>query len=523
MVMNIDSLILPKYQKMVNNLREVIKFDSQWEELNNLAYNECLVENWVPLLDGFLKVDMGVRLKVETKEEASNLGLTQDYVLEETDGSKSLYLHAADRGKPQLAMLKMEESAETIYYTLTYNRSGFKPNIRFLTDIILTDATELRSSDIHFDSESNFDGTFKRVVKFRLGINMSLRTKYLMTNELVDDIISDLVTNRSSSSNKLSNLSIDSHIKFRLIDKLYPGRCEVAKSIGGRTLNIRMFDFDNAPSIEQLGFNPNAERMLNYVSTLPSGLTLVSGVKGSGKGTTLNAVGKQMEISGNFAIASLDDPIEYLRKFRQFEYSTPKQLHEYIEGMKKMDLNAVYLNEVVNSEAALGVYNLVSSGVHVLTTIHTNRVFRIMYKLEELLGSRYLNIIPFLNVISYQDKFSITCDLCIAGMSAETYPEESNERKLLNFLDLDLINQPIGCSECNHKKIKPRGIKVVSEHLEITDTLKSKFLRLNIHEQGELIKEEIKSGENLENVIKLGLQTGTILLSEAIVKLDTWR
>jgi type II secretory ATPase GspE/PulE/Tfp pilus assembly ATPase PilB-like protein len=519
--MNIEPLVKQKYLPILHSIQKVVKFPDIWELLSNLAFHDCLNENWVETLDAHLVQELSVHFKLEDANEAGGVGKDYKYLIERKDRKNDSVLPAKDRSKEELSMHKFADNVEDIYYVLPYMRKDFVPNVRFFTDVILSDAKEKRSTDVHFDCESMFDGNFRRSVKFREGIYLVEQKKYKITNTLVEDIIADTVTNRSTSGNKLTNLAIDSQIRFRLVDPLFPGRCQVAKSIGGKTLNIRLFDFHKAPTIETLGFSNGTQAMLYRMSETPNGLTLVSGVFGSGKGTTLNAVAQVMEEHGRFGLASLDDPIEYLRKFRQYEYATETQLNEYIEGIKKMDLNAVFLNEIITEAAAKGVYNLVSSGVHVLTTIHTNRVFRLMYKLQELLGDKYLNLIPFLNVISYQDKFSVVCPHCKVGIDKEKFSRDSVEFKFLTAMGLDILNQPEGCTHCNNGII-PRGIKVVSEHIEMTDKLKSKLLRLNIHEQGELLKEEVKKGENLEDIMREALRDGSILLREALVKLDTW-
>lgn len=519
--MNIKPMVKQEYLPIFHSIQKIVKFPDVWELLSNLAYHDCLNDNWVEMLDEYLVQDLGVHFKLENPEEAIGLASDYKYLIERRDGKNDSVMPAKNRTKQELSMHKFQDNVENVYYVLPHMRKDFTPNIRFFSDVILADATEKSSTDIHFDCESMFDGTFKRSVKFREGIYLVEQKKYKIVDKLVEDIIADIVTNRSTSGNKLTNLAIDSQIRFRMVDPLFPSRCQVAKSIGGKTLNLRLFNFLKAPTIEKLGFSPLYQAVLHRLSKTPNGLTLIAGVFGSGKGTTANAVAQVMEQDGRFGVASLDDPIEYLRKFRQFEYSTPEQLNEYIEAIKKMDLNAVFLNEIITEAAAQGVYNLVSSGVHVLTTIHTNRVFRLMYKLQELLGDKYLNLIPFLNVISYQDKFSVVCQHCKVGIDKEKFPKDSAEFRFLTAMGLDILNQPEGCSHCNDGII-PRGIKVVSEHIEMTDKLKSQLLRLNIHEQGELLKEEVKKGENLENIIREALSDGTILLREALVKLDTW-
>lgn len=521
MKINLEGYIKKEYLPIYRVFLEVSGTDDMWDVMTNLAYLDCLVDGWQDMLDSYLQTNHQVGFKVEDPEEAKVLRVTEEFSIQQADGSSHLVLPAIDRDPKDLAMLYFENVSK-VYYILPYLRSNFTPNIRLLTDVILLDAKRKKCTDVHFASESNFDGTFTYVVKFRQGIYMMKQDKYKMNSLLVEEIVSDLLTNRSGVEHKRASLAVNSSIRFRLIDPLFPSRCQVGKSIAGLTLTIRQFDFKRAPSVTELGFSKATERMLMNSSVTPNGLTLVSGVFGSGKGTTLNAVGKEMEESGKLAIASLDDPIEYLRKYNQYEYSNQNQLEELVDAFKKMDLNVVFLNEVITRTVAEAVFNLVSSGVHVLTTIHTNRVFRVMYKLEELLGSKYLSLIPFVNVISYQDKFSICCSECSVGIAKEKYPKGSDEEKLLTYLELDTLKQPVGCKHCSDGIITT-GIKVVSEHIEFNDNIKRDLLRLNLHEQFDYLKDLTSRGENLEQVIKQSLIGGEILLSEALLKLDTWR
>lgn len=521
MKINLEGYIKKEYLPIYRVFLETSGSTDMWDVLTNLAYLDCLVDGWAGMLDSYLNSNNQIRFRLEDPVEAKALSITDEFSVEQNDGSLHLVMPASDRDPKDLSMLYFE-NVSRVYYILPYLRSNFVPNIRLLTDVILLDAKMKRCTDVHFSSESNFDGTFTRVVNFRQGIYMVRQDKYKMTDLLVGEIISDLLTNRSGAGNKRAALSVKSAVRFRLIDPLFPSRCQVSNSIGGKTLIVRQFNFKQAPDIDKLGFNENTQRMLTKSSITPNGLTLVSGVFGSGKGTTLNAVGKEMEKSGKLAIASLDDPIEYLRKYNQYEYHNEDQLQEYVDAFKKMDLNIVFLNEIITKEVAEAVFNLVSSGVHVLTTIHTNRVFRIMYKMEELLGEKYLSMIPFINVISYQDKFSICCQHCSVGIAKEKYPKGSDEEKLLTFLNLDTLKQPTGCKECNEGIINT-GIKVVSEHVEFNDKVKRDLLRRDLHEQFDYLKELTSQGENLEEVIKDALMKGEILLSEALLKLDTWR
>ena len=521
MDINLEAYVKKEYQEIFKNFLERSGISDQWTILSNLAYLDCLIDGWEDMLNTYLTTNKKVFFMVEDPEQAKLLSVGQEFTIEQVDGSSHLVLPASDREDKEIAMLYFQNISK-IFYILPYLRKNFTPNIRLLTDVILVDAKLKRCTDVHFDAESNFDGSFSFVVNFRQGIYLVKQNKYKMTELLLEQIIADMLENRSAVGHKRANLAVSSSARFRLIDPLFPSRCQVAKSIAGKSLTIRRFDFDKAPGITELGFNENTQKMLHKSAKTTNGLTLVSGVFGSGKGTTLNAVGMEMEEDGRLAIASLDDPIEYLRKYNQYEYSNSIQLQEYVDAFKKMDLNVVFLNEVITPEVGEAVFNLVSAGVHVLTTIHTNRVFRIMYKLEELFRDKYLSLIPFINVISYQDKFSICCTNCSRGVAIEHYSPDSDEYKLLTFLGLETIKQPSGCPKCKNGIIDT-GIKVVSEHIEFNDQIKADLLKLDLHQQFDYLKEVTSKGECLEQVIKEALANGEILIGEALLKLDTWR
>ena len=516
----INQLVKQKYTNIVKRYMRAVEVKDPWYLLANLAKLDCLEQGWQMSLDRYLETEFGVRYKQESVEEGASMSCDYEYNIFGDTESTELVMPAKDRDIKQLRMLKFDNVSQ-IHYILPYNRYDFETDIRLITDVILQDASELRASDIHFQTVSEFDNSFTYEVSFRLGIPLVRQDKYVVDKALVDGIIKDILYNRSAVEHKYAELANLSGLRFRLIDEDFPARCQVAKSIGGKTLTVRMFYFDSAPRIEELGFNSESQRMLESVSNQTSGLTLVSGVFGSGKGTTLNAVGMRMEEKGALAMASLDDPIEYLRRYPQYEYNSQHQLEEYIEAFKKMDLNVVYLNEIITRTVGDAVFNLVSSGIHILSTIHTNRVYRIMYKIQEMFGPHYLNLIPFINVLTFQDKFSVCCPHCRVGIAKDGYADDSDEVKLLNYLGLETFYQPRGCSECNHGVV-PRGIRVFSEHVVFNDTVKEALLKRDVHQQFEYLKQVVEEGNSMEKEIRQALIDGEILIAEALIKLDSW-
>jgi type II secretory ATPase GspE/PulE/Tfp pilus assembly ATPase PilB-like protein len=146
-----------------------------------------------------------------------------------------------------------------------------------------------------------------------------------------------------------------------------------------------------------------------------------------------------------------------------------------------------------------------------------------MYKLNEMLGELYTNVIPYMNYISFQDKVSRVCGACRSTISADYYKDKVDEKAFLEFLGLTHLNQPSGCEECNFRGIDTKGIQVLSEHLYFNSEIKERLLRADIHEQAVILREYNKAAGDMESVMKAKLLSGDILLDQAMNKLDTWR
>jgi hypothetical protein len=92
--------------------------------------------------------------------------------------------------------------------------------------------------------------------------------------------------------------------------------------------------------------------------------------------------------------------------------------------------------------------------------------------------------------------------------------------KLLKYLELDFIVQPVGCRKCNFTGIVSKGIQVVSEHLFLSSEDKDNLLKLNIHDQSKYLQKRVNDMDSLERTVMEKLLNGDILLNEAVVKLQ---
>lgn len=215
-------------------------------------------------------------------------------------------------------------------------------------------------------------------------------------------------------------------------------------------------------------------------------------------------------------IMSIDSPIEYLGSYTQLEYHNAEQLERYVSAIKKQDVDVVALNEIADDYVAEHINNLLQSGSHIATTIHTSSLANIVYKLKSVFGEvGYKELIPYINLIVYQDKFSKPCSHCKTQMGIALYEKDERIYKYLKDNGVTDLFQSVGCEKCNHTK-KQSGLKIVAEFLEPNYEDKQQLINMSTHEQHNYINKIIKrpmSGVILENVC-----SGDLLIGEVINK-----
>ena len=517
-----EPLVRKDFVAMCKGIKTSVK-ESYFRRLSSLIYYDLLEPAWYNILNTYFSENLTAEILPE--EYVKNYEIIDKAIIRKDEISSHLLIFVEDTIiKHDIVRTKLEYEQESAYLVLPHQQPGYQRPVRYLIDKILRQGQLNRCTDIHFEPVSKVGGGFHYRIKLRKGIYTEEITESLnlKTTEM-DAILEDMIKNRSRASFKAIQPQTETKVSFSLVDPLYLVRCEVARTIGESMLIIRLLPGESPFRIKDLGFDLKTEEALHELAEIPSGFSLISGVIGSGKGTTVNAVALEICDANKFSMVSVDNPIEYLGNFPQIEYFSQKQLYDITNSIKKQDRNFVLLNEIATLETARQVYNLVVSGVHVITTIHNNRVYRVMYKLQEMLGDLYNNIIPYLNLVSYQDKYSNTCQDCLAKYDISTYNDKPLVKQFLTFLNLQTISQPRGCTKCSHTGIVRTGIQVVSEYLYFGAKIKDHLLRVDIHEQSRVLEKALRDSVNLEDVIAKKLLEGKVLLNEAYSKLDSWR
>ena len=236
-----------------------------------------------------------------------------------------------------------------------------------LVNLIITEAVQLRASDIHIEP-------FEDRIRIRYRIDGRLVERDNPPRRLLGAVLSRIKI--------LSKLDIaerrrpqDGRIKLTADGKDYDLRVSIMPSSHGQTVVMRILDKDNIRvGIRQLGLSENNFRQFKNLIRRPNGIILVTGPTGSGKTTTLYASLNELN-RPDTKIITAEDPVEYyLAGINQVEirHSIGLDFSRVIRAMLRQAPNVILVGEMRDTETAQMGIQASLTGHLVFSTLHTN-------------------------------------------------------------------------------------------------------------------------------------------------------
>ena len=236
-----------------------------------------------------------------------------------------------------------------------------------LVNLIITEAVQLRASDIHVEP-------FEDRIRIRYRIDGRLVERDNPPRRLLGAILSRIKI--------LSKLDIaerrrpqDGRIKLTADGKDYDLRVSVLPTNHGQSVVMRILDKDNIKvGIRQLGLSENDFRQFKNLIRRPNGIILVTGPTGSGKTTTLYASLNELN-RPDTKIITAEDPVEYyLAGINQVEirHSIGLDFARVIRSMLRQAPNVILVGEMRDTETAQMGIQASLTGHLVFSTLHTN-------------------------------------------------------------------------------------------------------------------------------------------------------
>lgn len=335
------------------------------------------------------------------------------------------------------------------------------PIVKFVNKILL-DAVRKGASDIHFEPfeqsyriRSRIDGILHEVTRPPLSLRGRLAARIKVMARM--NISERRIPQDGSIKLKIS--------KTRSLDF----RVNTLPTLWGEKLVLRILDASSAKlGIEQLGFEPEQQKLYEAALARPQGMILVTGPTGSGKTVSLYT-GLNILNTTERNISSAEDPVEINMEGINQVNVNPKVGLTFAAALRaflRQDPDVVMVGEIRDLETAEIAIKAAQTGHLVLSTLHTNSASATINRLFNM-GIPAYNLAASLQLIIAQRLARKLCSKCKA-------PSNTPKQVLLDlgFTEGELTNhtiyKPRGCNQCTSGY---KGRTGIYEVVKITDAL----------------------------------------------------
>ncbi len=342
------------------------------------------------------------------------------------------------------------------------------PVIR-LVSLLITNALEMRASDIHVEP-------FENRLHVRYRIDGVLHDVESPPKRLAAAVISriKIMANLDIAERRLPQ---DGRIRLRVQGKEIDLRVSTVPTMHGESVVMRILDKGGvALDFERLGFGADTLRGFLDVLMQPHGILLVTGPTGSGKTTTLYTALDRLN-QPDVKILTVEDPVEYqMAGINQIQVKPQIDLTfaNALRSIVRQDPDVIMIGEIRDLETAQIAVQSALTGHLVLSTVHTNDAPSTMNRLLDMGVEDYLLTSTIIGILA-QRLVRTLCPHCKEEYTA--LPELVEEIKLRRFTqqkDITLWHAK-GCKHCANTGYV--GRVCILEMLPMTDTLRSMVMK----------------------------------------------
>ena len=275
-----------------------------------------------------------------------------------------------------------------------------------LVQLMITEAVQLRASDIHIEP-------FEDRIRIRYRIDGLMMERDSPPRRLLGALLSRVKI--------LSRLDIaerrrmqDGRIKVTIGEKELDLRVSVIPTNHGQSVVMRILDKDSIKvGLRQLGFSEEDYQRFTALIKRPTGIMLVTGPTGSGKTTSLYAALNELNTPDK-KIITAEDPVEYyLPGVNQVEirHEIGLDFARVIRAMLRQAPNIILVGEMRDLETAQMGIQASLTGHLVFSTLHTNDAPSAITRLIDLGVPAYL-VSSSIVAIMAQRLVRVVCQKC---------------------------------------------------------------------------------------------------------------
>jgi general secretion pathway protein E len=280
------------------------------------------------------------------------------------------------------------------------------PVIR-LVNAIIASAVEKRASDIHLEP-------FEKDFRIRYRVDGVLYNQDPPPRELKAAMISrvKLMAKLNIAERRLPQ---DGRIKIKTLGREVDLRVSTLPTLYGESVVMRLLDRSAGDfyDLGRLGFDKYMLGRMEYYTSLPHGIFLVTGPTGSGKSTTLYSALKRINLSDK-KIITIEDPVEYqMDGINQLHVNTQIGL-TFASGLRhivRQDPDVIMVGEIRDRETADIAIRSSLTGHFVFSTLHTNDAPSAITRLTDMGMENYLITSSVVAVLA-QRLVRVICEHC---------------------------------------------------------------------------------------------------------------
>jgi type IV pilus assembly protein PilB len=369
------------------------------------------------------------------------------------------------------------------------------PAVKIVRDTITASLNE-RASDIHIEPHKN-----KTVIRFR--VNGTLKKYTIVSKDLHSLIVSRIkilagldITERRISQDGQIYIFDPHEVDIRV---------SVMPTIHGEKIVMRILDrTKNIPTLDELGYDPEAVNKIREAIKSPYGMILVTGPTGSGKTTTLYSILAEL-LSEEINITTIEDPPEHdIPGINHISVNSRMDFASSLRAILRQDPNIIMIGEIRDSETAKVAIQAALTGHLVLSTLHTNSAAGVPVRLVDMGVEPYL-IASSLLCVASQRLVRKICNRCVK--------EDLSDSPLREIYQTDRVMHGEGCRHCDYTGYS--GRQAMSEVMPISKKMRE-AIRNNVSAD-EL--QAIAIGEGMtpfRDKVKQALAQGQITLQDAV-------
>jgi general secretion pathway protein E len=342
------------------------------------------------------------------------------------------------------------------------------PVIR-LVSLLITNALEMRASDIHIEPFEN-----RLIVRYRIdGVLHEVESPPRRLSAAVISRVK-IMANLDIAERRLPQ---DGRIRLRVQGKEIDLRVSTVPTMHGESVVMRILDKGGvALDFGKLGFEDDALKVFLDVLLQPHGILLVTGPTGSGKTTTLYTALDRLN-QPDVKILTVEDPVEYqMGGINQIQVKPQIDLTfaNALRSIVRQDPDIIMIGEIRDLETAQIAVQSALTGHLVLSTVHTNDAPSTVNRLLDMGVEDYLLTSTVIGILA-QRLVRKLCPDCKEPYTA--LPELVEQMKLGRFSQDREITlwHAKGCANC--AKTGYVGRICITEIMPMTDAIRSLVMK----------------------------------------------